>query len=57
MSKATGRRWSGQGKESGKAEDPLRVIRESVKARMRAGMIEFIETLFEEQRRELIGEP
>lgn len=55
MSKATGRNWSGQGKESGKAEEPLRILRESLKARMQAGILEFIEALFEEQRQELIG--
>lgn len=54
--KATTGRSERQGKSGTPAADGLRLLREAVKARLRGGVLEVIEELFEEQRRELIGE-
>ncbi|MBI5379936.1 MAG: hypothetical protein HZA23_07280 [Nitrospirae bacterium] len=59
MEKRTAGSEGGQGKSRTRTEslDLTRVLREDLKARMRVGMLEFIEELFEEERRELIGPP
>jgi len=57
MAKATVRTQAGQQKLEEGREEALRFLRENLKARMRLGMLQFVEELFEEERRTLIGEP
>lgn len=57
MGKPTAQREAGQGKPKGRALELVEQLREELKGRLRLGVLEFIEELFEEERRELIGEP
>lgn len=57
MGKATVRTVTGQQKLLTERDEALRFVRENVKARMRLGMLQFVEELFNEERRALIGEP
>lgn len=57
MDKATVRTLAGQQKLGDDREEALRFLRENLKARMRLGMLQFVEELFDEERRALIGEP
>jgi hypothetical protein len=57
MGKATVREDAGQQKLAVDGTEALRFLREGLKARMRLGMLQFVEELFEEERRTLIGEP
>lgn len=57
MGKATVRTDAGQQKLEIDRDEALRFVREGLKARMRLGMLQFVEELFDEERRTLIGEP
>ncbi len=57
MGKPTVGRGAGQEKSERGSLELLEQLREELKARLRMGVLEFIEHLFEEQRRELVGEP
>jgi transposase-like protein len=57
MAKSTAGSERGQEKSRRASPDLMRVLREGLKAQLRVGVMEFIEELFEEERRELIGEP
>lgn len=57
MSKATPKSGNGQQKFTPHSQDLLRVVREQVKAQMQVGVLHLVEELFEEQCRELVGEP
>lgn len=57
MAKRTARREGGQGKSEAGSLELVEQLREELKAQLRVGVLEFIGHLFEEQRRELIGEP
>lgn len=57
MGKRTAGSQARQGKSGTRSLELVEVLREELKGRLRVGVLELIEELFEEQRRDLIGAP